>query len=103
MRLVFSDPVWRQLSRLGKPVQKRILKKLEFWLAEEEPLRFAEALVDPAFGQWRFRVGEMIREYLETLAGADDPERSIAEFKSLSGRGHSRGWRFNRHEIHERP
>ena len=47
-------------------------------------------------------LNQVIREYLESLAGADDPERSIAEFKSLSGRGHSRGWRFNRDEIHER-
>jgi len=36
------------------------------------------------------------------LAGGDDPERSIEEFKRLSGRGHSRGWRFDRNEIHER-
>jgi HTH-type transcriptional regulator / antitoxin HigA len=28
--------------------------------------------------------------------------RNNAELKQLSGRGHSRGWRFNRDEIHER-
>ncbi len=47
-------------------------------------------------------LNQLIRDYLEGLAGSDDPERSIAEFKRLSGRGHSRGWRFNREEIHER-
>ena len=47
-------------------------------------------------------LNELIRDYLQKLAGADDPERSIEEFKHLSGRGHSRGWRFNREEIHER-
>ena len=31
-----------------------------------------------------------------------DPERSIEEFKRLSGKGNSRGWRFNRDEIHSR-
>jgi hypothetical protein len=47
-------------------------------------------------------LNQLIRDYLQTIAGGDDPERSIAEFKRLSGRGHSRGWRFNREEIHER-
>jgi Family of unknown function (DUF6364) len=47
-------------------------------------------------------LNQLIRDYLQTLAGGDDPERSIAEFKRLSGRGHSRGWRFSRDQIHER-
>jgi hypothetical protein len=47
-------------------------------------------------------LNQLIREYLQKLAGGDDPERSIEEFKSLSGKGHSRGWRFDRDEIHER-
>jgi hypothetical protein len=47
-------------------------------------------------------LNQLIRDYLQKLAGGDDPERSIEEFKRLSGRGHSRGWRFNRDEIHER-
>jgi len=48
-------------------------------------------------------VNQLIRDYLQKLAGGDDPERSIEEFRKLSGHGHSRGWRFNRNEIHERP
>jgi len=47
-------------------------------------------------------LNQMVRDYLQKLAGGDDPERSIEEFEQLSGRGHSRGWRFNRNEIHER-
>ena len=47
-------------------------------------------------------LNQLIRDYLQTLSGGDDPERSIEEFKRLSGKGHSRGWRFNRNEIHER-
>jgi hypothetical protein len=47
-------------------------------------------------------LNELVRDYLQKLAGGDDPERSIREFEQLSGRGHSRGWRFNRDEIHER-
>ena len=47
-------------------------------------------------------LNQMIRDYLQTVAGVDDPERSIEEFRRLSGQGHSRGWRFNREQIHER-
>jgi len=47
-------------------------------------------------------LNQLIRDYLQKLAGGDDPERSIEEFNRLSGTGHSRGWRFNRDEIHER-
>ena len=47
-------------------------------------------------------LNQLIRDYLQTVAGGDDAERSIQEFKKLSGRGNSRGWRFNRDEIHER-
>jgi hypothetical protein len=47
-------------------------------------------------------LNQMIRDYLQTVVGADDPERSIEEFKRLSGQGHSHGWRFNRDEIHSR-
>ncbi len=47
-------------------------------------------------------LNQLIRDYLQRLAGSDDPEKSIAEFKQLSGQGNSRGWRFDRNEIHER-
>ena len=47
-------------------------------------------------------LNQLVRDYLEQLAGRDDPERSIEEFKRLSGTGNSRGWRFNRDELHER-
>ena len=47
-------------------------------------------------------LNQLIRDYLEKLAGGDDPERSIDEFTRLSGKGNSRGWQFNRDDIHER-
>src|SRR6476661_5305908 len=45
-------------------------------------------------------LNQLIRDYLQRLAGGDDPERSIEEFERLSGHGNSRGWKFNRGEIH---
>ena len=47
-------------------------------------------------------LNEFIREQLEKLTGDDDAEKWIAEFRALSGGGNSRGWKFNRDEIHER-
>ncbi len=47
-------------------------------------------------------LNQLVRDYLQKLAGGDDPEKSIEEFKRLSGHGNSQGWRFNREEIHER-
>jgi hypothetical protein len=47
-------------------------------------------------------LNQLIRDYLQKLAGGDDPEQSIEEFRRLSGKGDSRGWRFDRNEIHER-
>jgi hypothetical protein len=47
-------------------------------------------------------LNQVIRDYLQTLVGGDDAERSIEEFRKLSGQGHSQGWRFNRDEIHSR-
>jgi hypothetical protein len=49
-------------------------------------------------------VNQLVREYLERLAGKTDPAAAAKEFKRLSrlGKGRSGGWKFNRDEIHER-
>ena len=47
-------------------------------------------------------LNQLIRDYLQKLAGGDDPERWIQEFERLSGTGNSHGQRFNRDETHER-
>jgi len=50
-------------------------------------------------------VNQLVREYLEVLAGKSDPNEDATEFERLSmlARGDSRGWKFNREELHERP
>ena len=49
-------------------------------------------------------VNQLVREYIEQLAGKTDPEADAAEFERLSriAHGDSRGWKFNREELHER-
>ena len=49
-------------------------------------------------------VNQLVRDYLEQLAGKTDPNANAAEFERLSraAQGNSRGWKFNREELHER-
>jgi len=49
-------------------------------------------------------VNKVVRDYLEQLAGRTDPGADAAEFEKLSrmANGDSRGWKFNRDELHER-
>lgn len=50
-------------------------------------------------------VNQLVREYLEQLTSRDDEEGDIEEMRRLSAdsAGRSRGWRFDRDELHERP
>jgi hypothetical protein len=49
-------------------------------------------------------INQLVREYLERLAGKDDANERALEFErlSLSANGDSQGWKFNRDELHER-
>jgi antitoxin component of RelBE/YafQ-DinJ toxin-antitoxin module len=49
-------------------------------------------------------LNQLVREYLEQISGRGHPERDVEELRALSeeGRGRSRGWRFDRDELHER-
>jgi len=49
-------------------------------------------------------VNQLVRDYLEQLAGKRDPDADAAEFEKLSrmANGNSRGWKFDRDELHER-
>jgi len=49
-------------------------------------------------------VNQLVREYLDQLAGKSDPNEDADEFERLSklACGDSRGWKFNRDELHER-
>jgi len=49
-------------------------------------------------------VNQLVREYLEQLAGKTDSKADAVEFERLSRatHGNPRGWRFNREELHDR-
>jgi Family of unknown function (DUF6364) len=49
-------------------------------------------------------VNQLVREYLQQLAGDPDREALLQEFREMSRHpmGDSKGWKFNREEMHER-
>jgi hypothetical protein len=50
-------------------------------------------------------VNQLVREYLQQLAGDSNPQADANEFERLSrlSGGNSEGWKFNRDELHGRP
>lgn len=49
-------------------------------------------------------LNQLVRQYLDQLAGKSDPNEDAAEFERLSreSKGDSSGWKFSREELHER-
>ncbi len=49
-------------------------------------------------------VNQLVREYLEQLVRRSDSQDDAAEFERLSrtSQGDSRGWKFDRDELHQR-
>jgi len=49
-------------------------------------------------------LNQMIRDYLSELTGELSPDEVVADLEALwaESRGDSRGWRFNREELHDR-
>lgn len=49
-------------------------------------------------------VNQLVRDYLAQLAGNAGPDRWAEEWDRLTreGQGDSRGWKFDRDEIHDR-
>jgi len=47
-------------------------------------------------------INQEIRDHLRHVAGDDELERDLEYLDRFSGLGDSKGWKFNRDEIHER-
>lgn len=56
-RFEFKKKAAREIDKLSPSIRKRILEKLRFYSAQENPLGFAEKLRDDRFGEYRFRIG----------------------------------------------
>jgi len=53
----FSNKAARELKKLDKQVQKRIIEKL-IQYANSENLTEAKRLTNPLLGEWRYRIGD---------------------------------------------
>jgi len=58
MDYYFKPSALKQLKKLPKQVQRRILQKLDFFVSHHDPLKFADTLLDPAAGDYRYRIGD---------------------------------------------
>jgi hypothetical protein len=49
-------------------------------------------------------LNQMIRDYLSGVTGEMSPDEAVAQLDALwaQGSGDSRGWRFDREELHDR-
>lgn len=57
-QIQFTDSAKKQFKKLPRDIQKRIVNKLEFFISQEDVLRFAETLTDSKLGHFRFRIGD---------------------------------------------
>jgi len=50
-------------------------------------------------------LNQLVRDYLGELASGGNDDADVEELRrlSLASGGNRRGWRFDRHEAHERP
>jgi mRNA interferase RelE/StbE len=64
----FSERAARELKKLDKQVQKRIIEKLQNY-AETENLSEAKKLSNSDLGQWRYRIGDY--RVIFDLAGSE--------------------------------
>ena len=56
-KLLYKKPAVKSIDKLPPHIKKRIKAKFEWFIAQQEPLDFAEHLTKPADAQYRYRVG----------------------------------------------
>lgn len=54
----FTKTSLKSLKKLHKDIQIRIIEKLDFFCAQDDPIDFAEPLTRSDLGQYRFRIGD---------------------------------------------
>ena len=57
-KLEYTKTAVQDLKRLDKKMAQRIVKKLDFFANQKDPLAFAKRLKDRKYGEYRFRIGD---------------------------------------------
>lgn len=58
MEIHYTYKAVGNLEKLPQEIKKRIVKKMRFYAAQNDPLQFAERLTEPREGEFRFRIGD---------------------------------------------
>jgi len=56
MDVYYTDTAKRQLKKLERNIQERIVDKVRFFVSQSDPLEFAEPLT--GYDAFRFRIGD---------------------------------------------
>lgn len=54
----FKPQAVRDFKKLPKNIQKKLLKKLDFYVGTGKPLAFCDRLINFEIGSYRFRIGD---------------------------------------------
>ena len=57
-RLFYAQSARDDLKKLDRNIAKRILRKLDFFINQKNPIEFAKRLRNSSIGDYRFRVGD---------------------------------------------
>lgn len=58
MNYYFKPSALKDVQKLPKSIQRRIIKKLDYYVHSHNPLKFAEPLKYKETGSYRYRVGD---------------------------------------------
>lgn len=58
MKYSFKSRAFKQLQKLPREVQIQIIKKVDYFCTQDDPLQFSEPLVRGELGSYRFRIGD---------------------------------------------
>jgi mRNA interferase RelE/StbE len=72
MDVYYTDTAKRQLKKLERHIQERIVDKVRFFVSQSDPLEFAEPLT--GYDAYRFRIGD----YRVTFELEDDMVRVLS-------------------------
>jgi len=57
-KLSYAESARKDLEQLDYTIANRILDKLDWYVEQDNPLRFSERLKDSPYGEYHFRVGD---------------------------------------------
>ncbi len=54
----FASSALKQIEKLPQGIQRRIIKKLDYYCRQKKPLVYADFLIASHLGDYRFRIGD---------------------------------------------